>query len=381
MVMFLTFIVSILYAEKSLLSYVDIDFMQSANISKDALYFTGMINSAISISYELNSKNLVNLSYLITYTGAGLWDLERDLKERNIKYSFIVEDHFSINDGVRIRPQLYIGRERFKESATSSYDENIYNNNIKGIGVSVDLVKEYKLTSYLNYRKVKYPNYTDLLSEIRYDNYYTRTGMYDKDVYDLGLRLKKGSWFYETSYIAYNYLNQKVIGPTGTYLDKKQRDKKLSFLVGYDYRFDELFLYPSFKLNIYLSNQNYIRYKSLFDTSPYFVSDAYSYKEYGFKIPIKLPKERYEINGEIRFVRRGYFSRPPRDSNNEFKTFKRQHQNVLSISGEYRRSIAEIAYYTIGYILMVSNSNNKFEFYIPYNYTNHIFYLGYGIKY
>lgn len=381
MILLLAFIISFLHSEKNLISYVDINFIQTANICKDALFSGGIVNGSVSLSYDLNPKNLMNLSYIVNYEGAGVWNVERDIKERTIKYSLLLEDHLMIDEKIRIRPQIYLGRQRFKDSATSSYDDNIYNNNIKGIGISADLIRDYNLTIYLNYRNIKYPNYTDLLSEIRYDSYYTQTGMYDKDLFEFGGRFKKNRWFYEISYTKYNYLNQKVIAENGTYSNKRQRDKKIMFIVGSIYEFNNIDFYPSIGIDIYSSNQNYLRYKSLFDISPYFISNAYSYNDYSIKLPFQFFKKKYGIGGEVNFIKRIYNSRPPRDFNNNYIISDRQKQTFFVISTEYIRNITEIAYYKIGYTLTVSNSNNKFELYVPYNYTNHAFYLGYGIRY
>lgn len=366
---------------REFLSYIDINFLQTATVYDSSIFSGGMVNGSLSFSYDVNQNVSTYLSYILNYDGVGFWGIEKDIKERGVKQSLVFETHYLKNDSLRIRPQLFLGVQKFRDSAVSSYKDSIYNNRIKGVGVSLDFIRKDPITIYLNYRRINYPNYTDLLSEISYGLHYTKGGVYDKDVYEAGIRLKKYNWFFDFSYTFFDYLNQKVIKENATYSKVSQKDKNTSFTIGFKkVLYGEFLSYPSFKLDIYLSNQNYLRYKTFFDTSPYFVKDAFSYIDYSFDFPFNMKLMGYLVNFDVNFTRRNYLSRPPLNSNNEYKS-GRQNVNIFKFSSELTKDITDLSFYRVGYVFSKSSSNNKFERYIPYNYTNHTFYLGYGVRY
>ncbi|MCX7905722.1 MAG: hypothetical protein N2446_03365 [Elusimicrobiales bacterium] len=366
---------------KSINSYIDINFIQSGHLYKGSFLTGGFIDGSISLSYDINEKNSLYFSYILGYEGEGSWKIEKDIKEKEIKHSVLIEDHIIINNFWRIRPQIYFGWQRFKDNSLYSYDYHAYNNNVKGFGSSFDYFKDYNLSFYLNYRNVNYPNYTDLLSEIGYNIYSVKTGLYDKNIFEVGFRAKKNIWFLDFSYLRYYYLRQKVVSLSGEYSNKDQRDSEYNLVIGRDLFFKEFKLHPSLEFKFYSSNQNYIRYKSFFDFAPFFVKNAYSYGEYSLKNFFEFNYDNLLFNGNLKYTRRIYNSRPPRDVNNNYIIGKKQTQDFVVFSIELIKKILYYAYYKIGYSVVVSNSNNRFELYLPYNYVSHTFYFGYGIKY
>lgn len=382
LVMILLFIIfNLICSSKEFLNYVDINFIQTASIYDSSIFSGGLVNGSLSFSYDVNEKTSFYLSYILNYDGVSFWNIERDIKERSIKQSIVFETHYFKKDNLRLRPQLFLSFQKFRDSAVSSYEDNIYNNNINGFGFSFDFLSQNPLTVYLNYRRIRYPNYTDLLTEISYGLSFIKSGVYDKNVYEIGLRLKKNNWFFDFSYTFFSYLNQKVINETSTYSSTNQEDKNISFIVGREKIIhDELFFYPSIKLDLYYSNQNYLKYKTFLDVNPRFVKDAFSYIDFSLDLPFNLKTKDYSIGFGLGIGRRSYISRPPLNSNNEYKNGK-QYINHIKFSVEIAKNITELAYYKFGYVLLNSSSNNEFERYIPYNYTNHTFYLGYGIRY
>ncbi|MGC8866687.1 MAG: hypothetical protein ACP5PA_00545 [Elusimicrobiales bacterium] len=369
-------------AERRFFSYVDISFMQSAEISDEFFFSGGDVKGLISLLYDFDEKRSAYLSYSIGYDGPGNYIADKDIKERSILNSLFAEYHYMWKSNLRIRPSIYFNVEKFKDNALSNYNDNIYNNAVSGIGMSLDLIKkEYYLTFISGYRKIHYPNYTDLISEIKYDSNFTKTGMYDKDVYEIGFRLKKEIWFSDLSYKRYVYARQRTIKPDGTVSGPRQRDSDFIIVVGQNRRVGFFNFYPSLSLSIYSSNQNYLRYRDLFDTSPFFVEDAYSRKDFEIGIPLSVDLEHASLNLTAVLSSRFYSSRPPRDKNNNYLVGKKQHQYIYRFCADYTIRITDLTYWKIGYALHISKSNNRFETYIPYNYTAHSFYLGYGIRY
>lgn len=362
-------------------TYIDISFIQSANISGGAFFSGGEVRGNLSTSYDINDRKSFYFSYIIDYQGPGSFTPERDLKERIISNSFIAEYHYLVENGMRIRPQIFIGMQKFRDSVISSYRDGLYNNNITGAGVSVDFLKIYYLTFFLNYRKIGYPNYTDLLSEMKYDNNMIKTGMYDKNVYEAGFRLKREKIFFEFNFEKYSYSNQNVISQDGTLSGEKQKDFRNVLSFGYSERLKGLDFFPVLSITFYSSNQNYLRYKNFTDTTPYFVKDAYSKRDVDVSLPVSFENKNYSFNGGININYRSYLSRPPRDEYNNYIEGKKQNQIIYRFFLDLSRKITTIAYWKIGYSFALSRSNNKFEYYIPYNYSAHSFFLEYGIRY
>ncbi len=346
-----------------------------------AFFSGGKLKGLVSLSYDFDEKRKAYLSFSVGYEGPGNYKPDNDIKERKIIKSIFGEYHYILNDNLRIRPNVYFGVEKFRDSLQASYDDDIYNNTVKGLGFSVDLIREYHLTFIVGYRKIHYPNYTDLLSEIKYDSSMIKTGMYDKNVYETGLRFKKGKWFGDLSYIGYIYTAQKVIKSDGTFSGKKQKDFELNVVLGNERKIGSFDFYPSINLNIYSSNQNYLRYKNLFDISPFFVKDAYSRMDFDINLPLLISFTDSSLSITNLLSSRFYFSRPPRDESNNYLTDKKQHQYIWFLNFEYVRKITMLAFWKVGYSISISKSNNRFEVYTPYNYTAHSFYLGYGIRY
>lgn len=367
--------------DKGFLSYIDIRFVQRATTMNDVFITGGDIKGSIVSSYNINEKNIFYLSYILNYTGPGVYSLERDLNERELTNTFIIEEHLNYSQKIRIRPQIYTSYQRFKDNAFDSYSDNIYNNNSTGFGLSIDYLAKYTLSSfYINYRTIRYQNYTDLLSEISYDSTLTKTGMYDKKISEIGIRFKKGNIFSEINYNHIAYDKQKVIESSGVYGNKKQLDKQISLKTGFEYTTGIFELYPSIEFLFYLSNQNYLRFKSSMDTSPSFIRDAYSHYNFKFSLPIEKSYNKFNIRGGLDIMRRVYRSRPPRDVYNNYISNKNQYQNILSLYIDLTKNITDFTYMDLGYTLTISSSNNEFEFYVPYNYTSHLLFLGFGVK-
>ncbi len=377
----LLFSLSIFSQDRRIASYTDISFVQSIDVYDKVFFSGGKLRGLVSLSYDFDERRKAYLSFSVGYQGPSTYKLDNDIKERKIIKSVFGEYHYILNDNLRIRPNVYFGVEKFRDSLQANYDDDMYNNTVKGLGFSVDLIREYNLTFIVGYRKIHYPNYTDLLSEMKYDSSMIKTGMYDKNVYEAGLRFKKEKWFSDLSYIRYLYTAQKVIKSDGTLSRKKQKDSEFNVILGNERKIGYFDFYPSINLSIYSSNQNYLRYKGLFDISPFFVKDAYSRMDFNINLPFLINFTNSSFNMTNVFSSRFYFSRPPRDENNNYIANEKQHQYIWFLNFEYVKNITLLAFWKVGYSISISKSNNRFEVYTPYNYTAHSFYLGYGIRY
>ncbi|PIS46771.1 MAG: hypothetical protein COT17_06860, partial [Elusimicrobia bacterium CG08_land_8_20_14_0_20_51_18] len=86
------------------------------------------------------------------------------------------------------------------------------------------------------------------------------------------------------------------------------------------------------------------------------------------------------IGGELSTVQRTYNTRHPRDANNNYLAGA-QKNTLSTLTGSIRKRINELASVRLFYSLIVASSNNKYEAYMPYNYTGNSFGLAYTISY
>jgi len=232
-------------------------------------------------------------------------------------------------------------------------------------------------------RSIEFPNYTDLLTEFMKGSSSGELsgGLQDQSFIQYSIRPGWNNFFGGIALTTQKYKNQKIVEISGVYGDTKQKDTDTTMDFGFHHSFWIFELYPVISYTIHKSNQNFMRYKSPTDTNPYFVKDAYSYKEFTFSIPLDLNiTSKWAIGGAISTTIRNYDNRPPRDENNDYKSGK-QYNTMSTITGSIKKKINELASVRFFYSIVIANSNNKFESYMPYNYTGNSFGLTYTISY
>jgi hypothetical protein len=130
------------------------------------------------------------------------------------------------------------------------------------------------------------------------------------------------------------------------------------------------------------SNQNFLLYESVTDATPEFVSSYYDYSQYTLSAPVALNLgEKWALYGGIDYKLRTYHHREPRDASNAFIRGKTQTNNWVTISAGLRKKMNAISSVTLTASSVVATSNNKFERYLPYNYTGYNFNLSYQLTY
>jgi len=367
------------------LTYLDLSFVQNINLMDGYSYGGGFMNSSFGILYDFNEKNSLVLNYNLLYNGPSVNLNSRDLMERIINNSLSVEWQKKINDSYRVRTDLYTGKEMRKSSSIGDFNDNLYNNNSKGVSFYLDryFSKRDILTSGLIYRKIEFPNYTDLITEFKIPGSQSNIsgGLYDNNLYVIDLKLKKDGYFASMNYTIQKYINQKIVLSSGTYSSEKQNDKNIKFIFGLERTLNNFLFFPTISFIHHDSNQNFLRFKSLTDLSPYFVRDAYDYNQYSFKIPSSFSFLSMDFELSMGYDIKSYVSRPPRDINNDYILSRKQKDYVLSLDFSVSRKINDIASISFYYSFVKSDSNNKFDAYLPLNYTANSFGFGYRIRY
>ncbi len=371
--------------EKKYSTYLDISFLQNINLINSSLSTGGKIISSFGGIYDYDNFNSFLFNYNISYEGPSISYIDRDINERNITQNFTIEWQKKINENKRLRAHISTGWEKIKFQASGSFDDNIYNNNLKGFGIIYDLRKKEDLIYSFStmYRKINFPNYSDLLYEFKnpfsYNN--IKTGLYDNNFYKFGFKTRYKKYFTSIDTVFQNYISQRVIKEDGEYGNEKQKDFYLTFDIGMDKEFNKLQIHPYLSYKYKNSNQNFLRFKSFTDINPSFIEDAYDYNEYSINIPAYTFLLNMDIDFSISYNIKIYSSRPPRNENNDYITSQTQKDKKFIFSLAISREINELASIIFYYSFVYSSSNNKFDVYFPLNYTASSFGFGYKIKY
>ena len=129
------------------------------------------------------------------------------------------------------------------------------------------------------------------------------------------------------------------------------------------------------------SNQNFLVYKFVGDSNPQFSDGYYDFKELTLSLPLDLNiTSKWAIGGSLNLTQRNYDSRKARDTDNNF-TASKQKNTMSTLTGSIRKRINDVAMVRLYYALIVASSNNKFERYLPYNYTGNSVGIAYQLSY
>jgi len=232
-------------------------------------------------------------------------------------------------------------------------------------------------------RSVKFPNYTDLLREFQNAGNTAETsgGLQDQTMSQVSLRPGWNNFFGGLTYTVQNYENQKVVEETGVYGNDKQKDTDTSMDFGFHHKLWIFEMYPMISYTMHRSNQNFMVYKFLGDTAPQFGDKYYDFNELAFSVPVDLNiTSKWAVGGAMNVTRRAYKNRMARDEANNF-TASKQVNTMSTLTGSIRKRINDVAMVRLFYSLVVASSNNKFEQYMPYNYTGNSFGISYQLSY
>ncbi|MEF3279782.1 MAG: hypothetical protein K6357_02295 [Elusimicrobiota bacterium] len=382
---FLQLNASVSILNKKFVNYLDISFSQGLNLMEDFSYGGGSLNSSLGFLYDLNTENSFLLNYSLSYNGPSInYEKNSFLMERSINHSVMLEWQRKIAKSSRIRTHFFYGKDLKKSGAIGDFNDNLYNNNSKGFGIAFDKLGEFNhLSLYTYIRKIEFPNYTDLLLEFKNPSVQSETagGLYDNNLYRIGLKFKHKNYFISLDYTIQNYISQKIIESHGIYGDDKQKDREIFIKLGIEKKISEFYIFPYTSFLVHLSNQNFLRFKSFTDLSPQFIKNAYDYSEFKIALPTYFKLNTMDVNFSCEFKSRIYLDRPPRDEFNNYILSKKQEDRVFSFNLNVSRKINELASIIFYYTFLNSYSNNDFDIYLPMNYTAHSIGIGYRIKY
>ncbi|MCG2725495.1 MAG: hypothetical protein L6420_04425 [Elusimicrobia bacterium] len=373
--------------------YFDMILSEGAFVPSEGDFFSGgNINTQVGLLSKINEENSIFGIYNFNYSGPGFQPQDAgQFSERTMGHSFNIEYRRKLNDRFRIRQGISYGIEYKRAGANEAWENGLYNTNSLGFKFASDYSFDFNRNGivtleYLQ-RNIEFPNYTDLLLEFQGAGSSSELsgGLQDQQLRQISLRTGWNKFFGGITYTLQKFKNQRVVDNNGTgggiYGDALQKDKNSMLDFGYHHTLWIFEMAPVISYSWHKSNQNFVRYKFLGDTAPDFIAGNYDYNELNLTVPLDLLiTGRWSISGALSMVKRNYTDRPARDSNNTY-TSSKQSNTLTTLSGGIRKKMNDIATVRISYSLVVGSSNNKFERYLPYNYTGNSLGVAYQLSY
>ena len=378
--------------------YFDMSLVEAAYVPSVGNFFSGgSMNTQVGLLTKVTPDDQLFGLYTFKYSGPAFQPQDsKQFTDRNMSHGFNFEYRRNLGEKFRVRPGLSFVTDYARTGANEAWKSGLYNMNSAGGQLAVDYTFDAKknglVTASFLTRSVKFPNYTDLLREFQQAGNTAETsgGLQDQTLTQFSLRSNWKKFFGGFTYTAQNYKNQKVVANTGVYGNKKQEDRTMALDFGFHQAVWVLELFPSLAWSRHTSNQNFMRYKYLGATSSNlalgasdvtFVPKNYDYTELALSVPLDLNiTGKWAVGGAIQMARRTY-ERGARDSDNNYDFSKKQKNVMTTLTGSIRKRMNEVAMVRLFYSLAVASSNNKFEKYMPYNYTGNTLGVAYQLSY
>lgn len=376
--------------------YFDIGVTQGLYIPTQGVFFSGTnMGSNVGLLTNLSEDHSIFGLYRFDYSGPGFQVQDgKEFQSRSLGHGFSGEYRLKFSPAVmgsptlRLRPGASYGINFARTVANEIWGEGLYDYNSLGGQLALDWLPEWGIvTGQVLFRKLEFPNYTDLLREFQNAGVQSELsgGLQDQNVLEFGANARWRKAFGGVRYNIQDFANEKVVEPSGTtgaYGGTPQKDTSLILSAGLQasvWRFETA---PQLSYNIHRSNQNFLRFKFFGDTAPAFIADNYNYNDLVFNAPLFFNFTRkYAVNASISQTFRAYSARPPRDGQNEYLTGEKQRNYLTTLGGGFRVRLNEVSFLHLNYGLVVASSNNKFEQYLPYNYTGNVVSFGYALAY
>ncbi len=381
--------------------YFDMTLMEAAFLpSAGNIFSGGNINTQAGLLTKLSQKDSIFGLYNFNYEGPAFQPQDsKQFTDRSMSHNFNFEYRRVLSEKFRVRPGVSFMRDYSRTGANEAWKNGLYNMNSFGgqlaVDYNFDFDKNGVITAAYMSRKIKFPNYTDLLREFMNASNTSETsgGLQDQNLTQISLRPSWNGFFSGLTYTEQDYDNQKVVDHvTGIYGNTLQKDKTTAVDGGFHQSLWIFELSPMVSYSMHRSNQNFLRYKSLGATfTPATLTDGtanvtmvannYDYNEATLSVPIDLNVTgKWAIGGSFNVTSRNYTKRGARDADNNYTASKQK--NVMStLTGSIRKRINDVATMRLFYSMVVASSNNKFEKYTPNNYTGHTFGVAYQLSY
>jgi len=379
----------------------DLEFSENVFMPSEGNLFTGgEISSSVGLETKFTDNSRLYALYDFNYLGPAFHPQDtKNFNERSLSQVVSIEWQLKLSPRLKVKPGFTTNTTYRRFAVNETWDSGLYNMQSKGGHIAVDytfdiLGKESVLKTKVLYRDILFPNYSDLFEEFETASLSSEIsgGAQDQKLYGVSLGVIRGK-FTATAYLdLINFENQNVLEAGGVYGSDLQKDKNIAFDLQYRQKLNIFEFSPKIKLTMFRSNQNYLRFKyfaapitdlsnPLGDVT--FIDNNYSYDEISLDVPVSIKTgidSKWGLNGRFFALQRKYKSRPARDSENNY-TMDNQRNRIVQISAGVTRYLSEITSMSFTYTFTSSGSNNKFERYLPYNYTGNTFGATYNISF
>lgn len=382
------------YAETKIAPYYSLQLTDGITIPDkgDWMFSINIVND-IGLLYQPVKNHKILGLYEIKYTGPGLRKEEGEkFTDRLMDHIFVLRHHYTFFNSYTLKTQLDYMKEYKRTGTNEIWGQGLYDFNRTGGAVIIEKKFNSNFSASIGqqYHYLDFPNYTDLLSEMRsnQESQETSTGKQNHSLYQTDITINYGTSKITANYLSMNYQKQKVIVDSvqqdgSFYVSTLQKDTLIS--LGAQYQsilFNFIDFSPSISFKIKSSNQNYQHFTVATSTVPVqFIAQFYDYNQYSLSLPVS-----FRINSKWSFFYNPewelkiYSNRPPRDDSNNFLTGT-QNNSLYFFTTGFTLKANEVTNTTFFYNFQVQSSNMKFEKYIPYNYSGHYFGINFNYTY
>ncbi len=391
-VLFVCFLIVLQTGALELAPYYNYQLGQGVSVSPDGDWgFMANLSNEIGVIARPIDDHSIMGYYSLSYQGPGLKQQEgRDFRERYLNHVFVGRHHWHMRD-MTLKTQFSVMMERRRAGTNESWESGLYNFNRYGGSTTMErelLGIDSAVT--VGYHYVTFPNYSDLLAEIRagadasgtegtQNNHSIRLA-YSADISGARFGISLNPLFYTRQKVAVD----KVQKDGSFYSDTLQRDMVINaYGRGAVMLTNRIVSEPGAEITFRSSNQNYQHFEFLSSTAPMsFHENFFNYIEPSLTMPVSTYIGRdWTFFLSPRLSWRLYSSREPRDKDGKFIKGERQNRTLFVNTAGFRKQTGESSATSLFFTYQTQSSNMEFERYLPYNYSGFSMGLRFQMEY
>lgn len=370
--------------------YFNMTLAQGGYMPTKGDFFTGAnMNMSVGLLSKITDNHGIFSLYNLNFAGQAFrFPDTQEFASKSLSHNFNLEYRWQMFDWLRLRPGIAYSINYTRTAAGEIWGQGLYDSKTTGGQLSVDYLyklwdKDGSVTFTFLYRDVAFPNYTDIIREFQGTDANTELagGLKDQILTEYSFNLYWSKFFARFRVNSMDFKNEKVVEASGLYGNTKQKDSNFILSGGFEGKLWIFEVTPEVAYTLHKSNQNFLLFQSATDPSPKFAANYYDYNELRLSAPlfVNLTK-KWAVMGGLDYQFRSYSDRAPRDGNNQF-TDGKQKNNMVTFTGGFRKKMNEVSSVSLTLSSVVATSNNKFERYLPYNYSGQSVTLAYTLTY
>ncbi|MBU1077268.1 MAG: hypothetical protein KKH98_08245 [Spirochaetes bacterium] len=380
----------ILFSQGMLFSqlYFNLGIEEGVILSSGEYYTINDITSDVAYMIPFNKNNSLMAYYQLKYNGPSVGDnADARFSERAQDHYFLLKYLLKVNNSLALKPSVSFFKEFYKFAKNEVWGEGLYDLNKYQFGIDIVSkgISTIPLTLIYKYQMFKYPNYHDLLT-MYLTSFQDKKEIENYRNHLISLSISEASFskplfinfIYDLNLSSYD--NKKILEATGYSGNDKQKGVNHSINLGPVYRASSTALALNFGLELNDSNQNYIFGYTSTDIQLY--SDYYSYTSFNVKPSITFMLSKIDYLALLfGYINKQYKNRSPQDSNGVFLLDSNLKTQSLSAGLSYFIKLSDYFSLNPEYLYVKSDSNNKYQQSVNYNYDAHLITLKLNYEY